>query len=154
FLAETNQNSRWLSFFNATALMRKHRSTAAVPLLLKYMVEHASFGSSHVVIPEYVNTLRVLTGEKIADPRQNGSDRQKSMHDAVAKLYETWWQPNKKTLTADLGKMPAERLKVVVDELLRHAEKEFDRHRGDWGADRLVSTQALYNGLTSALREN
>jgi hypothetical protein len=150
-LAETNQNSRWMNFFQATALLRKHRPRAGVPLLLRYLVEHASFGSSHIIVPQYVVTLKLLTGESAADPLLKAAGQQKEMEKAVGRLYADWWQPNKKTLTTDLGKMPVEKVAVIVRGLLSQAEQEILRNAYSSDNDRLVSTESLYNGLTRGL---
>jgi hypothetical protein len=151
-LAQTDQGAHWTSFFQATALLRQHRSKAAIPLLMKYMVEHASLGPSHISLPQYAETINILAGEKVATIPENGPDRQKAMEAAVLKLYGEWWRLNKKTFTTDLGKMPDERLRFVVSELLRHSGKELADSQRTSAPDRLVSAEALYQSVAASLR--
>jgi WD40 repeat protein len=113
---QTNQSDRWTAYLDALALVRQHRSRAAVPLLLQYMVQHASFGSFDS--RAYVDTLVILTGEDIADPYRYVADRQKPVRDAVHKLVETWWRPNRERLTTDLARMSPEQLQVIVGRLV------------------------------------
>jgi hypothetical protein len=150
-LAETNQNTHWTNYAKAVELIRQHRCKAAVPLLMKYMVLHASFGSSHVIIPAYVDAIRLLTGEKIDCPTATGRDRQGAMDSAVLKLYVDWWKPNKSSLTTDLDQMSDDRLKFVASELQRHSAREIGQ--GNAGNDRHVSTQDQYEKLARALEE-
>jgi hypothetical protein len=149
-LEQTNQNSHWNDFFKANELLRQHRAKAAVPLLMMYMVKHAAFGSSHISIPQYVQTLRVLTGEKIADPPAAGRDRQQSMDDFVINLYVQWWKPIRATLTTDLARMSDEQISCVADELLRLSESELGSKPSSLHG---TSTQAQYEKLVSAFGE-
>jgi hypothetical protein len=150
-LEQTNQNNRWTNYAKAVEILRQHRSKAAVPLLMRYMVEHAAFGSSHVIIPAYVDTIRILTGEKIDYPEYQGRDRTGLMVDAVISMYTGWWQPNKDKLTVDLGKMGDEQLKNVATELLRQSEKELATHPG--GGNRQLSAQQEYERLATSMGE-
>ncbi|MEW6737802.1 MAG: HEAT repeat domain-containing protein [Acidobacteriota bacterium] len=154
-LAETNQNSHWMNFYDATALIRRHRSKAAIPLLMKYMIEHSPFSTAHSAISNYIDTLRILTGERLTltDLPEKGVNRQQSIEAAVIKMYVEWWQPNKKHLTTDLGKMAEDRVKFVVSELLRHSDREFERYHYALDSDRLVSTQALHDRLAASFRK-
>src|SRR5262245_51900593 len=64
-LKETNQSSTWTNYSSACAILRQARSKAAVPLLLKYMIQHAGYGSGHVLVPEYASTIEQLTGKEL-----------------------------------------------------------------------------------------
>jgi len=133
-LQQTNQSSHWTNYSKATALLRKARSKAAVPLLLKYMVEHSEFSTAHVVIPEYVDTISVLTGKKIDPPSRSGPDHRKMVRQQVEKLFHQWWLPNKAAIATDQGKMSPERLKVVVDQLVKKTRWERD-YSGSGGGE-------------------
>ncbi len=148
-LAGTNRNSRWADYFKAVELLRQHRSKAAIPLLMKYMVEHATFGGGNAAA--YADAIGILAGERVDPPPAQGKDRQAAADRAVLKLYVDWWKPNRRTLTVDLREMGEDRLKVVVADLLAHSEKQLGRRGG--GRNRDVPTQARYEGLAYALAE-
>ncbi|HEX5103830.1 MAG TPA: hypothetical protein VFV87_08475, partial [Pirellulaceae bacterium] len=74
-LAETNQRDRWTNYSAATKILRQTRPQAGIPLLLAYMVRHAELSTGHVVIPEYAETLAVLTGKEVANPYRYEADR-------------------------------------------------------------------------------
>ena len=151
-LEETNQNSHWTNYRPATELLRQHRSKAAIPLLMKYMVLHAGFGSSHVIIPTYVQTLRILTGNAIDFTPAEGKDRQAETVDAVIDLYVKWWKPIQTTLTVDPEKMTDEQVKNVATELLHCSEKELGRHGGR--SSQRSDVQASFEALVSTTSES
>jgi len=113
-LEGTNQSSRWTDYSKAVRIIRKSRSKAAIPLLLKYAVRHAGLSSAHVVIPTYGDTLVILTGADITLPAPTGRDRAKSGRDNAEKLVRTWWGPKKGTITTDLEKMNADEVRRVT----------------------------------------
>jgi hypothetical protein len=133
-LRQTNQSSHWTNYSKATALLRKARSRAAVPLLLKYMIEHSEFSTSHVVIPEYADTISVLTGKKIDNPYLSGPDGPKILRQQVEKLFHQWWLPNKASVGIDQGKMSREQLEIVVDGLVEKTRWERD-YSGSGGGE-------------------
>jgi hypothetical protein len=117
-LDQTNQSDRWMSYGDALAVIRRTRSKAAIPLLLKYMVLHAGYSSGHVLEPAYTDALTILTGKDIESPYQYVAERKKPVHDAVQKLNDEWWQPNKDKISTDLSHMSKEQLQVIVHRLL------------------------------------
>ena len=130
-LEKTNQNGRW-QYRDALKILRQTRSKAGVPLLMKYMVKHAGDGSAHILIPEYADTLTLLTGKDIANPYGHGRDRQAAVRDAVQELADKWWTPHQDEITTNLDKMTAEQLEVVAARLLKNAGREhgFDERHG------------------------
>jgi hypothetical protein len=134
-LAVTKQN--WTTYSEAVVLLRQHRSPAAVPLLLKYMVEHAEVGNGHIMVPEYRDTLTLLTGTDIPNLYRYVADRQKTVRDSVEELVRTWWLPNKERISTDLSRMSSEQLQVVVGRLLHKVE---GNPRGDDSLDRVAYT--------------
>ncbi len=144
WLASTNQNSRWTDFYKAIAILRQRRPKAAVPLLMKYMVEHAAYGNSRISLPLYADAITVLTGEDVAVPPTQGRDRQDAVVTAVLGLYVDWWKPNANRLTTDVAKMTDEQVGRVVAALVRHSAQELSRH---FGSDRQLPTQFAFEGL-------
>jgi hypothetical protein len=116
-LAQTNQSDRWTKYMDAIALLRRHRSPAAVPLLLRYMLEHVGLSTAPGVIAAYADTLTILTGKDIANPYRYIPDRKTPVNEAVAKLVKDWWGPGKEKIGTDLAKMSEEQLRVVADRL-------------------------------------
>jgi hypothetical protein len=149
-LAETNV--RWTNHNKALTLLRKHRSKAGIPLLLKYAVLHTSVGNTHMIVPRYFETLSALVGEKFECPEARGPERQETIEKTVLKLYVDWWLPNKATVITDPGKMSEGQIQLMVDEVLergqRWLEAETHRRRGE-----LVSAEALYSAVSATLRE-
>jgi HEAT repeat protein len=121
--AGTNQNSRWTQYADATAVLRRSRSKAGIPLLLKYMILHSEYGSSHIIIPEYVDTFVILTGKELPDPYRYVADRRTPVRNAVEELFKTWWLPNKDKISTDLGAMTREQLQCVIERLLQRVER-------------------------------
>ena len=73
-LREIDPNS-W-KFRRVCALLRASRSKAAVPLLMRYMVEHAGFPSSRPILEAYADTVTHITGKNIGKIYEYGEDRQ------------------------------------------------------------------------------
>lgn len=117
-LAETNNSDRWSNYREALVLIRQTRSKAAIPLLLKYMIVHSSSSTSGGSIDEYADTLTILTGTDIPSPYRYVPDRGTPVREAVGELVKNWWNPNKKNLTTDLGKMSREQMQIIVHRLL------------------------------------
>lgn len=125
-LEETNNSDRWSSYREAVFLIRQTRSKAAIPLLLRYMIVHSSSSSHGGSIDEYADTLTILTGTDIPSPYRYVPDRGPPVREAVQELVKDWWNPNKKNLTTDLGKMSREQMQVVVHRLLRCVDWRFE----------------------------
>ena len=64
-LEETDRIAHWTRYTEGLQIIRRTRSKAAVPLLLKYMVRHAGYGWQTAA---YADTLTILTGKNITDP--------------------------------------------------------------------------------------
>ena len=108
----TNRSSRWTNYLAATRVLRKSRSKAGIPLVLKYAAIHAKTGAGN--FKTYSDTLVILSGDNIELPSPTGSDRAKSGRDNVAKLVAAWWTPKKAAITTDLGKMKPDNLRRVT----------------------------------------
>ena len=123
-LEGTNSSSRWTDYSAATRILRKTRPKAGIPLLLAYMVRHAELSSSHVVIPEYAETLTILTGKDIPSPYQSGPDRKKPVRQAVEKLVAEWWEPEQDKISTDMADWSAGQLQVLAARILKRAGGE------------------------------
>jgi hypothetical protein len=117
-LDKTNTNDVWTSYLRGLAILRRTRSKAGVPLLLKLMIEHAEIGNAHIIVPEYANTVAILTGKNVSDPYQYIADRKKGVRDEVEKLVSDWWEPAKKKLSTNMGKMSKEQIQVIVHRMM------------------------------------
>lgn len=126
-LAETNDNTHWTNYSAATKLLRDHREKAAVPLLLQYMLVHTQRSSRHVMIPEYIRTVEILSGRKFAVENLQTPDLAESMAPQILQ----WWIENEKTLAVEPDAMAEVELAVYVDNLLSEARSlgEFTRDR-------------------------
>ena len=111
-LERTNRNTRWTNYLAATRVLRKSRSKAGIPLVLKYAAIHAKTGAGN--FKTYSDTLVILSGDDIELPTPTGADRPKSGRDNVAKLVAAWWTPKKATITTDLDQMKPDSLRRVV----------------------------------------
>ena len=147
-LEQTDRN--WTSYAAALAIIRRTRSKAGVPLLLKYMVIDADIGNSHIIVPAYADALVILTGDEVADPYRYVPDRKKAVRDAVQKLVDDWWEPNKEKITTDPGAMTKEQVQVVVHRMLRQTE----RFRWDDGSDAAEAVSSQMNEVMRPDRES
>lgn len=120
-LAATNNSDRWTNYSKATAILRRTRSKAGIPLLLAYMVRHSERSSSHIYIPAYAETLSALTGKDIASPYKSGPDRGAAVRQAVEKLVREWWQPERDKLTTDTTEWSEEKLQVAAARLIKRS---------------------------------
>jgi len=117
-LAETNSSDRWTSYKGALQILRQTRSKAGIPLLLAYMVRHTDRGNSHISVPEYAETLTILTGKDIPSPYQYVADRKGAVHDSVEKLVSDWWEPQQDKIDTDINHWSTEQLQVLASHLL------------------------------------
>ena len=53
WLETSKKSSNWPDYQAALKILRQRRSKAAVPLLLKAMVEHSPLGTGHVTVPAF-----------------------------------------------------------------------------------------------------
>jgi hypothetical protein len=126
-LEETNSSDRWTNYMAAAKLLREVRSKTGIPLLLKYMVKHSAFSTGDRHVEEYLDTVAILTGVELPNPCRYIADRSTSVREGVQKIVDEWWTPNKEKLTTDIGKMSREQRAVLVDRLLKKAERVVDR---------------------------
>ncbi len=153
-LEQTNQNSRWTNYMTAAKLLRKTRSKAAVPLLLKYMIPHSKFGSTGSV-DTYAETILLLTGQDIGDPfaaAKSTTDRPAAVRAAVEKLWRDWWLPNKDKLTTDFAKWPRADLERYVDRMLKKSHSETDAPSGGAQATAYRIYHVIMYGLDRSKR--
>jgi hypothetical protein len=150
-LERTNQSDRWLDYQAAVAILRRGRSKAAVPLLLKSMIKHGSLSSAHVVLPEYAEALAILTGEELGEGGPARPGGRALTPEAVEGLVRDWWLPNRERVTTDPGRMSQEQLRVVVRHLLAQgarAQRQLPQARGESAseAQRLLAVTVGVNG--------
>lgn len=141
-LAETNQSDRWTNYGSATAILRQTRSKAAVPLLMRYCIEHAGYGSGHVIVPEYASTLVILTGHDTGIAYQYGPNRVTPIRKAVQKAVDEWWNPQRKSIETQWAKMPPANARAAALRLIDAAEK----YSGD-REDRAATAYGIYHQL-------
>ncbi|MEM6257710.1 MAG: HEAT repeat domain-containing protein [Planctomycetota bacterium] len=115
-LESTNQNSRWTNYKRAIELLRQTRDKAGIPLMMKYMIRHASFGSSKA--NEYVEAISIITGHQFGEVDDQGSGKEQRVLQWVEDKYNNWWKLNKAELETRLSKMEPEQLEVVLDVVL------------------------------------
>lgn len=144
-LAETNDNTHWTNYSAATKLLRDHRDKAAVPLLLQYMLVHTQRSSRHVMIPEYIRTIEILSGRKLVVENLQSTDLAEDMAPQILK----WWSENEPTLAVDPSEMGEAELAVYVDNLLAEARSlgEFTRSRQERETCYVTSQTVIYNLL-------
>ncbi len=123
-LEETNQSGHQWQYRDALRILRRTRPKAAVPLLIKYMIRHSGRGSPQFAIAEYFDTLSLLTGKDVAAPDRHVRDRQAAVREGVQELADKWWTPHQAEITTDLDKMTPEQLEVVLDHLLKKADRD------------------------------
>ena len=102
------------SIENALVIVRRARSNASIPLLVKYVHLERS--------QEITDTLIILTGEDISALLRLANGGKSDPVSSRTKLATTWWFPNKAKITTDPGKMSKEQLQVVIDRQLAVAE--------------------------------
>ena len=122
----------WMYRDEALDLLRRHRSLAAVPLLLRYLVEHAS-AHNKPGDTAYADALTLLTGKDIR-PAVVAAPRAQ-----VQQLVDSWWRPQRERITVDPAKMSRAQLEVIADRIvLRLAKAERNDGPGE-PADRIAT---------------
>ena len=123
-LAETNSSDRWTNYAGAVKILRQTRSKAGIPLLLAYMIRHVDHSSSHIYVPEYAQTLTILTGKEIPSPYQYVADRKTPVRQAVEKLVTEWWEPQQDKIDTDINHWSSEQLQVLASRLLARSASQ------------------------------
>lgn len=147
-LAETNDNTTWTNYSEAIRLLRDYRDKAAVPLLLRYILIHTERSSRHVMIPEYVKTLEVLTGKPLTIKYQEGAELRVSLANQIG----PWWKENKDQITVDPEGMDDKSLALFVNNLLSEIRGlgEFTRSRAERETCYVTNQTVHYNLLKKA----
>lgn len=114
-------------------IIRKNRSPAAIPLLLKWLHERPS--------DDDLTTLAILTGEDVASIYKSGG---------AEALVTKWWVPRKKAIRVDLKLMNREQLTHVLNTLLENVEAD-DRSRGLHREFSAASVQNLFLNATRSM---
>ncbi|MCE9554065.1 MAG: HEAT repeat domain-containing protein [Planctomycetes bacterium] len=115
-----NEAVRLLSskkYLEALPYCRRARSKAAIPLLLKQMLQcdwHVESELEH-----YVDTIAILTGEDLTNPWRSGGDNEKLVRLAVEQWTNSWWCLKKAKITTRLDEMSTDQIRVVIGRLLR-----------------------------------
>ena len=122
-LKDTNESDRWTNYSAATRILRETRPKAGIPLLLAYMVRHTGFGSSHVSVPEYAETLTILTGKDIPSPYRTGRDRKTPVLEAVDKLVTEWWEKERDKISTNMADWTPEQMDVLASRILKRAAR-------------------------------
>ncbi|MBM81543.1 MAG: hypothetical protein CMJ78_13260 [Planctomycetaceae bacterium] len=118
-LESTNESDRWTNYSAALKILRQHRSKAAIPLIMKYMIKHSTFSTGASAMKSYTETLSVLSGRELTNPYRYQADRFTPVVVGVKKMAETWWNKNSKTLAVDIDELSEEQLLVIVHALLK-----------------------------------
>jgi hypothetical protein len=105
FLDPTD-NNRWNNDANSTTLIRQHRSQAAIPLLLKYLIVRPEADRGSGGVNGYLETLTVLTGEDVK--------RLYAKAGSAEEFVKQWWFAGKDRITVDFEVMQREQLERVV----------------------------------------
>jgi hypothetical protein len=85
------------------------------------MIRHAERGSSHISLPEYAQTLTILTGKEIPNPYQYVKDRKTPVVKAVEKLVAEWWEPQQDQISTNMADWTPEQLDVLGSRILKRA---------------------------------
>jgi hypothetical protein len=145
-LEGTNVHSGW-GFFEAVKIVRQTRCKAGIPLLMKNMIQSAAGkGNAHIAIPEFADTITILTGKGFDSPYRGGRDPQTAVRAAILELADKWWTPHQGEITTNLDKMTAEQLEVVVNRLLKKASR--DHYLDDRSGRQEVTAYRFYHIIT------
>jgi hypothetical protein len=101
---EAQQSSTWNSYHDALTLIRRHRSKASIPLLLRLLADEALSHNNYdnAVYQWFV----LLTGRRVVGQTPE-------------EVARRWWFPQRDEITIDLGEMNDRELAVILDELLK-----------------------------------
>lgn len=70
-------------------------------------------------MPEYAETLTILTGRDIPNPYQYVADRKTPVRQAVQKLVAEWWEPEREKISTNLEDWSAGQLQVLASRILK-----------------------------------
>jgi hypothetical protein len=95
-------------------VLRQTRSKAGIPLLLKCLFKHAGYACHYSLWQDYTDAFATFTGK--SDFPQQGIGWQVSHgRAAVRELVNSWWTPNRQTITTNLAEMSLdERVNVAL----------------------------------------
>ena len=100
---EAQESSTWTDYSKALHLLNRNRSKAAIPLVLKLLldenVNHHPWGD------DLLQILTLLTGEKM-------------ISEDVEVIAKDWWHARKDQIDVDLNRLPEENIQTIADELL------------------------------------
>lgn len=142
-LEQSTGDARWTESKKAIQLLRKHRSKAAVPLLLKGMIKLADERIGRMIVPMYADTLTVLTGVDIASSFKDRTQNIAQIRQRIHKLIKEWWIVGQDKVATNLESFSSEQLQVVVTHLLE-VERRHSRHLRDREMDVYSVHQILY----------
>lgn len=125
-LEATNNNSHWTNYSKASKILRRTRDKAAIPLLLRYMVEHSKRSSSHVMIPEYAKTISMISGHQLDNPYKSGPNLEKRMRSKVTEIVNKWWSKEIDKITTEPNNLSDAQLRVIVINLLKEVRRNGD----------------------------
>ncbi len=96
--------SREVDVLKPLLVLRQTRSKAGIPLLLKCLFKHSGYACHYSLWQDYTDTLTTLTGR--SDFAQPGPGWQVSHGRAtVRELVNSWWTPNRQTITTNLDEV-------------------------------------------------
>jgi hypothetical protein len=78
------------------------------------MVRHTDHGNSHISVPEYAETLTILTGKDCSHPYQYVADRKGAVRSAVEALVTEWWEPQQDKIDTDINHWSSEQFQVLA----------------------------------------
>ena len=125
-LQATNDSTTWTNYSLATKLLLNHRDNAAIPLLFRYMVIHSKRSAANAMLPEYVATLKLLTGCDF-DPYFNDLvvstlELDATVRAKVEQVLAKWWMPNERELDVSLSRWSESQLANIVDHLIKRLQ--------------------------------
>lgn len=103
---EAQQSSTWTSYKEAIAQLRRRRSKAAIPMLLRLLADDRLIHSNYQ--REALLTMTILTGRDVPDLD-------------ARQVAEKWWFPQAKEIVVDPAKMTRPEQERVIAKLLEIA---------------------------------
>jgi hypothetical protein len=139
-LEETNDNSTWTNYSEATSVIRQAPEKAAIPLLLRYMVVHTKRSAHHVMIPEYEKTLALITGNAFKPEPDSRDFTEAAVRLRVQAFVEAYWA---KESRKESQRDTADDLRITANALLEEVRKKVDFSGSGGGRDTVY--QAYHN---------
>ena len=122
-LEATNDNTHWTNYSRASKILRRTRDKAAIPLLLRYIVEHSQRSACHVMIPEYARTITLISGHQLENPYEAGPGLEQRMRSKVDKIVKEWWSKEVDKIATEPDKLSDAQLRVIVTNLLHEIRR-------------------------------